>query len=642
MSGIGTALSAAVNGFVDGRNVRHSWQDRKEDQARRKRLDEIRDAQEGRAAERHGLDMTTGGLLNDARQRELQKWDQDWTDWQDTRGAMTAADEAAAAGMIAPAMGASPDMVPEAASVTEGSTATLPPAAVSSKSPLSYGRAAAPVAAAAPAAPVRADAAPSLGATPDASAPEVSAQQAPPAPAQQAASPTPAPAAEPDALFTAAPGGKVYARAPRSQQERDQIVAAAKEGRLAVTPEREAAQARLDRENAPDAPPMPNPNHEFGGAGGIGADLREVDRRAARGIAGVREGVQNTGIDILNTITAPGRAVRRWMHGENPEDKPRERVDLNFNGSTGNLISPVLDAVRPSEDKDQAAAALKAETAKGKTPAEAEVAQGAAETLDAIGNDPAMQAAAESLPVEALGAKPGQVMNPERRQKAAKTYLESYRENGAPIVMRELMRQGRFSEAETFDTFMRSQEAQEGMQKWGEGMFAALSGDAEGVFDYLSEAYNAPGYYEDGYSLVRNESELIRDENGQPVGIKMTLQHGATGQKFTQTGRVNDIMQHFLWKLSPQEAFKAYNENQQAMQKALLESQIKRDETERKLISDQLGWDNRAALETLKGSAGLDGKMSMSWPEAQAAAMGASPLDDLEEGEHPVVAHRPR
>ena len=58
---IGSGLAAAVNGFIDGRQVRHGWEDRKINQKRQTRLDELREAAEVRAEESHDLDMEAGG-----------------------------------------------------------------------------------------------------------------------------------------------------------------------------------------------------------------------------------------------------------------------------------------------------------------------------------------------------------------------------------------------------------------------------------------------------------------------------------------------------------------------------------------------------------------------------------------------------
>lgn len=120
----------------------------------------------------------------------------------------------------------------------------------------------------------------------------------------------------------------------------------------------------------------------------------------------------------------------------------------------------------------------------------------------------------------------------------------------------------------------------------------------------------------------------------------VTATASVTGEKVIQTGQMNDIMTQFLWKLSPQEAFKSHNEQQVALKKAMIEADAKRKEQSAAMIRDQLGWDNRAALSTMERSAEMGGSM-MTWPEAQTAAMGTAPITRLDDGEA-EVAYRPR
>lgn len=705
MSGLGTALAAAVNGFAAGREVKHGWEDRKDEKARKKRRDEILDAQEARAAERHDLDMATGGLLNDARRQSIRQTGQNWQDFTSLRGVMGEADAAAAAGMGAmppdqmiPA-GPAPAPVGDQVSV---STSGQPTPIAAPSSPLSFGRPAA-------AGPVRAEAAAAQSASP-APAPDTQVGPAAQSPAGMGAMPP----SDSNALFTPAPDGKVYARAPRTPEERTQVLQAAQAGRLVVSPDRQRQQAEIDRTHVgptqtysyedwqgmsrAERAAADLPVSDLGGQGyydrfavGLGATppqkggrAEEADaqawtdaRRAAvpdpnqtgfqRDLGAVRDGAAsaasgaggiarlfgeqaiNQGVDALDTINAPFRAASEYFTGADRIGSPG-RVDLDGDGQTRSVVSPLIDLFRPGAETPEAAAeALSRETGKKVTPAGADLAAQTAQVLDNAGDDPAMQAAADAMPMNELGAAAGRPMSEKQRAKASKTYLESYRENGAPIVMRELMRQGRFEEAQSFDTFMRSQEAQTGMEKWGEGMFAALSGDENGVLNYLSDAYNSPGYYNDGYEVLRDESELIKDDTGNTVGIKLTMRHQATGQTFTQTGNVSNIMQHFLWKTSPQEAAKTYHANQLAAQKALMDAQEKRDAAATRLIEKdfaaQVGGVDEAAFKLME-AAQFSGE-PMTYEDARQRVIaarqgggggGAIPGDD----EGPAVAYRPQ
>lgn len=701
MSGLGTAFAAAVNGFAAGREIKHGWEDRKDEKARQKRRDEILDAQEARAAQRHDLDMTTGGLLNDARRQSIRQTDQNWQDFTSLRGVMGAADEAASAGMGAlppdqmiptgPATAKAPDQV--------AANPFSQPLQVSAPSaPLSFGRPAAT-------GPVRAEAA-----QPGAPAPAPDTQVGP---AQ--AAPGMGAMPDPDALFSPAPDGKVYtARPPRSPEEVAQIREAVQAGRLAVSPERQRQQAEIDRQHVGPAQTYSYedwqgmsraertaadlPVSQLGGQGyfdrlsvGLGATPQQKGGRAdeaaaqawtdtrreaipdpnqtgfQRDMGALRDGAAsaisgaggiaqtfgeqgvNLGVDMIGMVNAPFRAASKYFTGTDYIGAPG-RVDLDGNKRTQAPYSPYVDLFRPgAETPEAAAAALSRETGKKVTPAGAEMAAETAQALDNAGDDPSMKAAADAISMSDLGANPGRPMSQKQRARAAKTYLESYRENGAPIVMRELMRQGRYDEAQSFDTFMRSQQAQAGMERWGEGMFAALSGDENGVLNYISDAYNTPGYYDDGYEVIRDESELIKDDTGNTVGIKLTMRHQATGQTFTQTGNVSNIMQHFLWKTSPQEAAKTYHANQLAAQQALMESQQKRDAAATRLIEKdfaaQVGGVDDAAFKLMESSQ-FSGE-PMTYEEARQRVIaarqgggGGGAIPGEEEG--PAVAYRPQ
>lgn len=96
---IGNAIQAAVNGYASGRQIRNSWEDRKLDRERQARLDKIRDDENRRAEESHDANLETTGILNTARRQTIRQTDQDWADGQDLRSSLSAADEAAIAGM---------------------------------------------------------------------------------------------------------------------------------------------------------------------------------------------------------------------------------------------------------------------------------------------------------------------------------------------------------------------------------------------------------------------------------------------------------------------------------------------------------------------------------------------------------------
>lgn len=106
---IGSGLAAAVNGFIDGRQVRHGWEDRKINQKRQTRLDELREAAEVRAEESHDLDMEAGGLMNSARRQAIRAGDREWDDQNRYRAAVDADLALAEKAMRAPDLSAQLD-----------------------------------------------------------------------------------------------------------------------------------------------------------------------------------------------------------------------------------------------------------------------------------------------------------------------------------------------------------------------------------------------------------------------------------------------------------------------------------------------------------------------------------------------------
>lgn len=718
---LGAALQGLVNGFASGRQIKHGWEDRKDEKVRTKRADEIRDAAEKRAQESHDIGLTTTGLMNDGRRQALRTGEQQWQDFTDMRRVQSEADAAAEAGMQ-PAMGALPagpapvPVGPPAGDMITASTSDQP-----ARPRLSFGSAAP----SAPVAPIRPGDGPALSfgsnslfaaptapggfsmgaapySTPEATGPaglkspvldappvmpgpngQVARQPAPamPVPGAPPVSQPPATgsaldtftpeelaklqayadqpqefARNPDALLRGplvlkGDDGKFVAqRPPASDAEKKQLADLAKTGQLGIGPGRNTAQQRIDAVNAPQ--------YEWGNAGQAGNDIARAGRiakDAAVGAAtGVAEGVANTGIDFANTIGEPGRRVRRWMHGDNPDDTPFDRVDVNDNGSTGNVISPVLDALRPEpETPERAAAALAAEPGgmgalppgkdgKPASKGQEALASGAAAAMDAVGESPDMQAAASAVPASALGAKPGRQLTEAQTTRGAKTFMDSWRKNGAPLITKELLRQGRLEEAQQLDTWVKSAQAQEGMELWAKGQFQAQMGDVMGAYDTWIEAFNSAGYYDDGYEILKDQSSVIRDRGGNPIGVNLTFRDQATGETHSQQMSPADMGQTFGLLLSPTEAFKASQERQAALQKQLLDQQQADQRTARELIVKDYDAGNtnvRKIFDGIMANAMLTGVTpEEAWEQAQRIAAGqGGGMDGVPNAEVPVL-----
>lgn len=632
MSGIGTAFSAALQGFVDGRNVRNSWEDRKDKNKRQKRLDELAESAETRAQQRHDLDMQTGGLLNDARRRSLMEFDHDWDDRQGLREAYGDAHEAAMDDQrtqIGPQLTSMPlGAVPENIAGEQGA------AAVTSTG----GPATAPQG---PAAPVTVTGSTQSPTTPVPAAP----RRAAAAPSGRSAFAAPM---APDTALGAMPNGNgtAYPSIMSLPEDRAEFVADRRRAAAAQMslPEDRAefvADRRLQASlgnpdvrfedvmampnaadyglgampagQAPKTGPLTGADFNAGAsAPGMSAEELEAGQNATtkrtpfqNDMAALGSGIKNSaalwgeqalnaGADVLDRVNAPFRAASEYFTGTD-HIGAAPRADLNNDGRNTSIVSPVFDLMRPTETSDEAKTALANETtgkkaAPSMSPAAQEASDGATRAMNAIGDSPAMQAAADGVSLDDLGAKPGTPMSKPQQKKMAKTYMQSYRENGAPIVMQTLLKQGRVQEAQEFDAFMRSQQAQDGMDMWMRGVVAAQIGDIDTAVDHLADAYNNAGYFNDGYEVLKDQSELIRDESGEVVGLKLAMRHTATGQVSTQTDSIAGLMEKMIWITSPEMAFSTAQANQKAMAEAL----TKREEQRARSVDSLILEDHKA------------------------------------------------
>ncbi|WP_417261689.1 hypothetical protein [Celeribacter sp.] len=175
---------------------------------------------------------------------------------------------------------------------------------------------------------------------------------------------------------------------------------------------------------------------------------------------------------------------------------------------------------------------------------------------------PALQAASVDF-TSNLGATKGPVTTQAQREKAATSFLDRYMEKGVPIVMEEMLRQGRIEDAMAFESFLQQGEVKKGMQNWANGIFAASIGDFDTFADEMTEAYNRLDYFGDGISIDRENSGFKKDRDGNITGASIVYKDEETGNTFEQTfNSPEDMIRMGVTLLSPEEAFKYYIERQ--------------------------------------------------------------------------------
>ena len=597
---IGSGLAAAVNGFIDGRQVRHGWEDRKINQKRQTRLDELREAAEARAEESHDLDMETGGLMNSARRQAIRAGDREWDDQNRYRAAVDADLALAEKAMRAPDLSAQLDPATvstsggggllaqqiadaQRAATTPALGAVRPAAADDRGQAIAEHRAGMPAPAAG---------AVSLGAVRPAQQDE-RAQAIEEFRTGRATPGGPRPLASTGYvdLMRVRPDGMFIAnRAPQTDDEKRALLEAAKAGKLATSQEREAQQREIDANTALDMP------YEWGAQGNLVGDLDRVGRLGQRAandtLARAGEMAVNGAVSGIQNLNAPLQALSRYATGEDHIGAP-QRVDLNSDGKRESTATPIAEswgAIRaePQPKAKAAAPAPKhAPAAAGAAAPESAkvVASTAAKVVDAVADSqPSVKAAIEAVPAKDLGVSRSKPMTAPQRDKAGRTLMESYIATGAPNVTRELIRQGRLDDAKKFDAWVKDSRAADGMAAWGRGIFAALQGDADSAAESFMDAYNASGYFDDGMDVVKEKSALIKNDAGDVVGVTLTMRNQATGEEITDTDSIDGFIQKAAWITSPEKAFEASQARLAAQQEALLKAEEERRKTATRLV----------------------------------------------------------
>lgn len=675
---IGSGLAAAVNGFIDGRQVRHGWEDRNINQKRQTRLDELREAAEVRAEESHDLDMEAGGLMNSARRQAIRAGDREWDDQNRYRAAVDADLALAEKAMRAPDLSAQLDPATVSTSggggllaqqIADAQRAATTPALGAVRPAAADDRAQA-IAEHRAGMPAPAAGAVSLGAVRPAQEDE-RAQAIEEFRTGRATPGGPRPLASTGYvdLMRVRPDGMFIAnRAPQTDDEKRALLEAAKAGKLATSQEREAQQREIDANTALDMP------YEWGAQGNLVGDLDRVGRLGQRAandtLARAGEMAVNGAVSGIQNLNAPLQALSRYATGEDHIGAP-QRVDLNSDGKRESTATPIAEswgAIRaePQPKAKAAAPAPKhAPAAAGAAAPESAkvVASTAAKVVDAVADSqPSVKAAIEAVPAKDLGVSRSKPMTAPQREKAGRTLMESYIATGAPNVTRELIRQGRLDDAKKFDAWVKDSRAADGMAAWGRGIFAALQGDADSAAESFMDAYNASGYFDDGMDVVKEKSTLIKNDAGDVVGVTLTMRNQATGEEITDTDSIDGFIQKAAWITSPEKAFEASQARLAAQQEALLKADEERRKTATRLVETDyaktidLARDmfakSQAQAKDAREAAMLTGEAdsaapAMTWDEAFREAQRimvdgpSAPQQEAEAGA-PPVARRPR
>lgn len=617
--GMGNAFAALTDGWFGGVNQRNAWEDRARNQKRQEKLDTYFDEEFGWRREENERNKTRFGwdAANQAdvdRARDLIFAD-DQARRADGRAAVAAADAAYGDGLGIRRAGVS----------TQGSVATL---------------AAEPVPVAAPVAPgARASSERSL--SPGERAQSQDGRLLPPldpsgrpytiqpgtaeGQASQDAgiapvAPEPAPVARAAAdAPTAATGGltimddgTVIPPSNRSltAEERAVVAQAAKDGKL------RPAQDRLDaagRANAKGAAGM------LGDARGsersLVGDLSEAAGATNYAITGLARDSRNM---VVGTAENTANAMRRaggYILGQEPigireVDPEKTGAFLEAVGRGGNRI---LDAFgvgqgKPAADKSAIPAADPAK------PATQEAASTAADALEQTPSGQAVTAVAQGI-----GVSPSTKQPAEARERIVGTWMDQFQEQGMPIIVRGMMERGEYDAAQKMQEWADTAGAKTGLRHWANAGLAASIGDFDAFADNLAAAYNERGYFDDGYSMIREKSDFIRTPEGDVAGAVVTFRDDATGREFQQRfGSADELLQAGIQLLSP-EAVMEHQLAQQAARTEAMRAVAERAEAEAKDLTRRIDSIAKTIFDGANKNA-MPGEEGMSYADARAQA----------------------
>lgn len=570
----GTGFGALVNGFIDGGNIRHQWDDRKDGKKRQAVLDGYEAERQKRLGDLHGWDAETHDWNRDrfgwegdrhgvymGQEADADRLrDQAWADDSAMREAYAAAAEAASTGMMprglpeAYAPPPAPGPVEQAANAGSGLIPQPGPSGrpygitpgVATGAAGQYPRGFSGAQPNGPAADPR-------GYSPQPGADQVHVG------VEQRDYPFSPSYSDPGAIRTlGTPGeGRML---PSERPGASRATAAPPEEARGI------AEILERRESG-----LPDIGHN----GKFGEDMAELAKLPARGAVRAADFAANAGARGVRQVLAPVNAMAEWVTGEKLVEPPKnvDSLDTGRPRANGTPDVPAAAPKPPTTPEGKPMDQTQTEAATAATAVLSEVVE----------TTPGMAEAAEAV---TRGLRPGARLTTRQRATGAQTFMQSYRDNGAPMVIKEMMRQGQFAQAETLRTFVDSAATTEGMDAWAGAVFAAQQGDVETAVDGIITAYNSNGYYNDGFEIDRERTELIRADDGEVMGIKMVVRDQATGEEIVTEESIPGLLEKGLWIMSPQKAAENFMTRQEAQRAQLIELDAARREAEGEIVTE--------------------------------------------------------
>ncbi|MDP2047554.1 MAG: hypothetical protein Q8K33_01490 [Cypionkella sp.] len=680
-------ISGLVDGFINGRNVRNSWADRKDDKARQKRMDDLTFTQDARSAEEHkrrmkvydenASDWERGRADND-RVREI--YDQGKADYEKQQadassGAMgatpdTSVSTSGAQGVPDPVAGVAANLgIPMGATQDRFAESMPTPEALLQKyaadpTPVRSDRAEAGNLDPRQKIAVRADAAGGAGGMAGASGVVPMGAMEP----EFIVAPPQSRAIE-DELAASGNVGPRYIPNPRYQPPAPAAAAAPQPFQRnppGGDPRRQSAGPTLPQGYGVDM--APDRAHVFGQS--VGGDAAEIGKRTLSGFGAVAENAAEAIPGALRPVSQALDTATRYATGTNTmEDRARdsgqnvqgiyddpakraqavEFMKARERGENPESIvpgfavkksaAPVPAPAGTSRPVPMEGVGVGPRVGKASPAPDSSVVKAADEAL--ASTSPATQEALQAAAVKAgpLGIKPTEKAGAEHAKKFAQSFEDYYLQNVAPKVMEEYIRQGDIQKATGFQEFLDRKETRAGMENWVKAAHAVTLGDYDTFAENMLEAYNRLDYFPDGTTIVKEQSGIVYGKDGKASGARVTFKDEASGDTWEKVyGSVDDMVKEGMTLLAPEMAFEHYAAQNEASKPKPADPAAAQKDMEKRV--------DDAAKVIFEKSIGLDGQLTIPYDEArkQAAAAIAGPQGQQQlQGPPapPPIAYRP-
>lgn len=591
-------IAGFVDGFIDGRDTRNRWEDRKREIERQKRFDEIAVGQDKRAAEEHARRMKILDTEISETEREIARRNEMegiFSDAADAASASMEADQAAPLPAAPPAASGVPSAPATGASLPLGlpSPGAGAADAFQRRVPLAGLQA-------------QAAAQPALPASLPLGRPGKSSGVSPPASLVAAASKGPVRAP------TSAPSARQIV--PAMGLPSDPVLQTQGPGPTGMISPELYEKGILPRRFTQDPAIAPKPTAEQAAAKAA-AEAEEANKRQKMMLSGLSE--------------IPGSAYKTIREQASAKLAAMQSPDAGKPIAAGSAGPTVASA--PKAQVPASAPPLVRGLADTAMKAMAETAT------------PAMQAASASASASMPAPAKGGAKSPASQEKYAKGFMDHYMEKGAPMVIEALMKRGEFDKALAFQEFLSRQQTKAGMDDWAKAAFAASTGDMDTFSKHIMSAYNRLDYFGDDTTIVEDQSGFTSDKAGNITGAKITFRDEKTGNTFDQVfSDPNDLVRLGITLLAPEQAFEYYHQQQQAAAQAAMgltpkeaaESAAKKESEMAKRVDD-------IAKTIYEGSKQLDGTYSLTYEEARRQATAAASAPTGQPVGMPPVVYRP-